>query len=82
VPTISTNADEVSLDLVVRTKSGKPVLDLKPSDLAVTDNGVPVKLSDLRLVKGVSESQHLIAWFSTASIRGRPKQHASSQQKS
>ena len=61
VPTISTNADEVSLDLVVRTKSGKPVLDLKPSDLAVTDNGVPVNLSDLHLVKGVSESQHLIA---------------------
>jgi VWFA-related protein len=59
-PSFSVNTDEVSLDLVVRTKGGKPILDLKPSDVAVTDNGVPVKLSDLRLVKGASESDHLV----------------------
>ncbi len=59
-PSFSVNTDEVSLDLVVRTKGGKPVLDLKPSDLAVTDNGVPVNLSDLHLVKGAAESQHLV----------------------
>jgi hypothetical protein len=60
VPTLSTNVDEVSLDLVVRTKGGKPILNLIPGDLAITDNGVPVKLSDLHLVKGTSESQRLI----------------------
>lgn len=60
-PTISTAADEVSLDLVVRTKRGKPILDLKPSDLAVTDNGSPVSLSELHLVNGVSQSQRLIS---------------------
>jgi VWFA-related protein len=59
-PTLSTNVDEVSLDLVVRTKGGKPILDLKPADLEVTDNGAPVKLSDLRLVTGTSESERLI----------------------
>ena len=59
-PTLSTNVDEVSLDLVVRTKSGKPILDLKPDDLQVTDNGTPVKLTDLHLVKGASQSERLI----------------------
>jgi VWFA-related protein len=59
-PAIVTNVDEVSLDLVVRDKKNKPVLDLKPEDLAVTDNGVPVKISDLRLVNGKSSSEHLL----------------------
>jgi VWFA-related protein len=59
-PTLTTTVDEVSLDLVVRTKSGKPILDLKPGDVQVTDNGTPVKLSDLRLVQGPSESERLI----------------------
>jgi VWFA-related protein len=59
-PTLSTTVDEVSLDLVARTKGGKPILDLKPGDLEVTDNGATVKLSDLRLVKGASESERLI----------------------
>ncbi|HEX4065762.1 MAG TPA: VWA domain-containing protein [Acidobacteriaceae bacterium] len=58
-PSFSVNTDEVSLDLVVRTKGGKPVLDLKPGDIEITDDGKPVKLSDLHLVKGV-ESEHLV----------------------
>lgn len=60
VPSFSVNTDEVALDLVVRTKGGKPILDLKPSDILVTDNGSPVSLSDLHLVKGTAESEHLI----------------------
>ena len=52
--TIITNADEVTLDLVVHDKRNKPVLDLKPEDLAVSDSGSAVKLSDLRLVSGKS----------------------------
>jgi hypothetical protein len=39
--TLNTAAEEVSLDLVVRTKSGKPILDLKPEELSITDDGAP-----------------------------------------
>jgi VWFA-related protein len=59
-PTIVTTVDEVTLDLVVRDKKHKPVLDLKPDDIAVTDNSSTVKLSDLRLVTGATSSRHLI----------------------
>jgi VWFA-related protein len=58
-PAIITSVDEVTLDLVVRQKN-KPVLDLKPTDLAITDNGLPVKLSDLHLVTGDSSAQHRV----------------------
>lgn len=60
VPSISTTADEVSLDLVVRSKGGKPVLDLQPSEFTITDNGEPVKLSDFRLVNGAESGDHLV----------------------
>ncbi|MGC1158958.1 MAG: VWA domain-containing protein [Acidobacteriaceae bacterium] len=63
VPELSTTVDEVSLDLVVRNKKNKPILDLKPSDLAVTDNGSPVSLSDLHLVTGQSTSDHLVTFL-------------------
>ena len=59
-PTIVTNVDEVTLDLIVHNKKNKPVLDLKPEDIAVTDNGSAVKLSDLRLVTGASGTNHLV----------------------
>jgi len=42
----------VSLDLVVHDKKHKPVLDLKAEDLAITDDGVPVKLNTFHLVRG------------------------------
>ncbi|HEV2277672.1 MAG TPA: VWA domain-containing protein [Acidobacteriaceae bacterium] len=57
---ITTNVDEVGLDLLIRTKRGKPVTDLRSSDLVVTDNGVPVKLSDFRLVTGAPGTQRLV----------------------
>jgi VWFA-related protein len=59
-PTIVSNVDEVTLDLVVHNKKNKPVLDLKPEDITVTDNGSAVKLSDLRLVTGESGTEHLV----------------------
>lgn len=59
-PSIITNSDEVALSLVVRDKKNKPVLDLKPGDIAVTDSGSPVKISDLRLVTGTSNAEHLV----------------------
>lgn len=58
-PAYQVNTNEVSLDLVVRTKGGKPILDLKPGDIAVTDNGQPVNLADLHLVKQ-GEADHLV----------------------
>jgi VWFA-related protein len=59
-PTISTNVDEVSLDLVVHDKRHKPVLDLKPEDIAITDEGTPVKLNGFRLVRGDVNSGHTV----------------------
>jgi len=58
--TIVTNANEVTVDLVVHNKKNEPVLDLKPGDIAVADGGSAVKISDLRLVTGQSGAQHLI----------------------
>ena len=54
------NVEEVSLDLVVDYKNNKPILDLKPEELEITDDKSPVKLSSLLLVSGKQESDHLI----------------------
>ena len=58
--TIITSVDEVTLDLVVHGKKNKAVLDLKPEDITVLDNGTAVKLSQLRLVTGSSPADHLV----------------------
>lgn len=60
--TLHTNVDEVSLDMVVHDKGKKLILDLKPEDLAVTDNNTPVKLTGLRLVRGDSTRGHLVTF--------------------
>ena len=60
VPTLSSNANEVTLDLVVKDKKHKPVLDLKPEDFVITDNDVPVKLTGFRFLSGDAESDHLV----------------------
>jgi len=54
------NVDEVVIDFVVRNKKKKPVLDLKPEDMVVTDDGAAVKLSTLRVVSNQSGADHLI----------------------
>jgi VWFA-related protein len=59
-PPLNTTVDEVSLDMAVRTKHNKPVLDLEPSQLTVTDAGSLVQLSSLRLVAADSGSNHLV----------------------
>jgi VWFA-related protein len=59
-PSFSTNVDEVSLDLVVHDKHHKPILDLKPEDVVITDEGTPVKLSGFRLVKGDASTGHVV----------------------
>jgi len=59
-PAIVSTVDEVNLDMVVHDKQNKPVLDLKPEDVTVTDLGPAIRLSDLRLVTGASRAQHLV----------------------
>ena len=49
--TIKTNVEEVLLDIVVRDKKGKPVYDVTPGDVTVTDNGVKQHLTSFRLVQ-------------------------------
>ncbi len=60
--TIQSTVEEVSLDVVVHTKKGKPFTDLKPEDLAVTDNGTPVKIADLRLMNGTGGDNRLVTF--------------------
>ncbi len=55
---VLTTAEEISLDLIVRDKKGRRVSDLKPSDIQITDDGSPVKVSDLRLVS--ASSDHMV----------------------
>ena len=57
---VSTGVDEISLDLVVHEKNRKPYLDLKPTDLRISDNGTPVTLKDLRLVSGKDNAEHIV----------------------
>ena len=53
-------ANEVSLNLVVHDKKNKPVLDLKQDEIAISDNGTPVKLNSLHLVNGAQKNECLI----------------------
>ena len=46
------STDAVVLNVVVHDKKNKCVIDLKPEELAVTDDGSPVTLSSLRFVSG------------------------------
>lgn len=59
-PSGKINVDEVALDLVVHDKKHRLVTDLKPEDLAVTDNGTAVKLNDFHLVRGESARGHMV----------------------
>jgi hypothetical protein len=56
-------AEPVSLDVAVRDRHNKLVLDLKPEEISVTDNGKPAKLTDHRLVNGKQEDKPLITLF-------------------
>jgi VWFA-related protein len=51
-PDLTTTVNEVSLDFVAHDKRNNPILDLKPEDVAVSDNGTPVKLNGMHLIQG------------------------------
>jgi VWFA-related protein len=59
-PSIVVRADEVNVDMVVHNKKNEAVLDLKPADIAITDSGSAVTLSNLHLVAAQSGAQHQI----------------------
>jgi VWFA-related protein len=61
--TTSVSVNEVSVDMVVRDKKGRFVSDLKPEDIAMTDGGAAVKISDLRLISGDSGEHFLTMVF-------------------
>jgi hypothetical protein len=61
--TVQTDSASVTLDLAVRDRHNKPVLDLHPEEIAITDNGVPAKVSDLRLLNGNAQNEPLITFF-------------------
>jgi VWFA-related protein len=39
----------VSIEVLVTDKQGKPIVDVRPSDLTILENGVPQKVSDVSL---------------------------------
>jgi VWFA-related protein len=51
-PAVKVTTEEVLLDIIVRDKKGKPVTDIKPEELTVTDDGVQQALTSFRLVSG------------------------------
>ncbi|HEX6976428.1 MAG TPA: VWA domain-containing protein, partial [Vicinamibacterales bacterium] len=50
-PRIKTGINYVRVDVIVSDKSGAPVLDLKPEDFALTEDGKPQKIEAFDLVK-------------------------------
>jgi VWFA-related protein len=57
---LSANIGQISFDLVVHDKRGRPVLDLRPEEIAVTDDNAPVTVTSLRLVTGNRDGENLI----------------------
>lgn len=64
------NVNEVTVDLVARSKNGKLVPSLQPQDITVTDGGAPVKISSLRLVSGASGDHYLTLLFDRLDVAG------------
>lgn len=59
-PNLQAVDNGVTLDLAVRDRHNKPVLDLRPEEISITDNGAAVKVNDLRLVNGKQADEPLI----------------------
>src|SRR5271156_3164522 len=47
---LQVNVDAVAIDMVARDSKNRPVVDLTPADIAVSDAGNPVELSGMHLV--------------------------------
>jgi VWFA-related protein len=51
-PTIHSNAQEVVLDMVFRDRKGKPIRDLRPGEIHISEDGVDQNLTSFRLIEG------------------------------
>ena len=58
---LALSGDEIRVDLVVLDKKDRPVLDLKPEQIAVTDADSSVELNNFRLITGKDKSVHPVA---------------------
>jgi len=56
----SVDSNEVPLHLVVLDSKNKPVLNLDPKEIVVTDAGSPVALNSFRLMARKEKSEHLL----------------------
>lgn len=56
------SADVMQIYLVAHDKKDKPVLDLKPDDLTITDDGTPVKLDHLRLADQHHDPKQVVSF--------------------
>ena len=57
-PVYGTTSSVVLLDIVIRDKKGKPIRDLQPTEIKVSEDGSPRELTAFRLVEGqVSEDR-------------------------
>lgn len=56
-PSLRLRANEVSLDIVVRDKKGRPVRDLTANDFEVYEDGVRQKIESFRLVLRAGEAE-------------------------
>ena len=52
VPTVSSTAEEVLLDMVFRDKKGRAIRDIRPEEIHVYEDGVDQNLKWFRLVQG------------------------------
>src|SRR4051812_38023264 len=55
--TIRTSAHEVLLDLVVRDKHHRPITNLRPEEVEVSEDGVPQKVQAFHTVQGAEQLQ-------------------------
>ena len=61
-PASPSAVDARQLYLVVHDKKDKPVLDLKPEDLTITDDGSPIRLDNLRLVDQHKDARQVVSF--------------------
>ncbi|HZU27520.1 MAG TPA: VWA domain-containing protein [Bryobacteraceae bacterium] len=55
--TVRATSQEVVLDMVFRTKKGKPVRDIRPEEIHVYEDGAEQKLASFRLVQGSQNAE-------------------------
>ena len=62
VPASASSVDAMQLYLVAHDRRDRPIIDLKPGDLTITDDGTPVRLDNLRLVDQRQEPKQLVSF--------------------